>query len=139
MELNPYMELQPDTASPEIVIDEEGRHYHLLEDGYVNFKDVSHHFFPTGDIKYRIWDITGEVSGHPKLGQGLRFSGLEDRYYNVGIHPEDLGEFVQRRAAWDAHHLRFVEHEDERIPLNEATMKALHGYLESIDAFNTQP
>lgn len=111
------------------IIDESGKSYDLLPDGYVLFESVYRNL--VGDAPWGAQYIEGG-NGLPKLGEGLRFSGLDEAdYKGIGIHPEDIDEFVRRVYAWKAFKSGLVIEGGRAIPLEADNLKVLQEYLES--------
>ncbi len=115
------------------LVDEKGRRFGEMADGYVNFGDVSMIFLekPTKAGARFIDGI-----GQPKLGKGLRFNGDRSNYNSIGVHPEDVDEFVRRYYAYHAFTDKYIiSDEENEHELNEADLDVLHRYLQRVGAF----
>ena len=112
------------------LVDEQGRHYGEKDDGYIDFGSVSSHFLDR-QTQYGSEYIQGSPQGRPNLGIGLRFNGdLVDNYHSIGIHPDDIDEFVRRYNAYLGYTWGYVENEEgERQQLSEGNRKILYAYL----------
>lgn len=68
---------------------------------HVAFGPISHRFLDQ-QSQYGSRYIDGMIDGYPALGIGLRISGDTKEYHEIGIHPEDVDEFVGRVYAYRA-------------------------------------
>jgi len=119
------------------LVDEEGRRYAELPGGLVDFGDVSRHLMHRQN-QYGSRYIDGSVASYPKLGGGLRIEGNPADYHGLGIHPEDIDEFLRRYIAYQAYRLGFVIDDNGNIyEIDEDAMKRLETYLTDVGAFDT--
>lgn len=97
------MEFTRDTGKiiGEFYRDEHGSIYERLADGTVAFGDVARGLCGQ-QSQYASFYVEGKVKGYPALGSGLRFSGDPMDYHDLGIHPDDVEEFVVRMNAYSA-------------------------------------
>jgi len=111
-------------------LDENGWEYSVKPNGDVSFGDVSRNLLGKQN-QYGSRFIDGSVPGYPKLGVGLRFSDLEGpSYHDIGIHPDDIEEFVHRFYAWNAYKKGWVTDDHGRVEeLDFVTLDLLEEYL----------
>ncbi len=115
------------TLSP--LVDDQGRHYSEKPDGHIDFGDVSRTFLGK-QCQYGSDYINGTPE-KPNLGAGLRFNGdLVNNYHSIGIHPEDIEEFVYRYYGYLAFIWGYVEDESGvAIEIPEVARETLYNYL----------
>lgn len=111
--------------------------YGEMPEGFISFGDVSRNILHQ-QCQYGSKYINGVVRGYPKLGEGLRFNGGEGGdYHSIGIHPEDIEEFVRRMYAYQAYeHGSITDDSGNGYKLSAADTHVLHTYLEEIGAFD---
>lgn len=119
------------------LVGEDGLKYSEMPEGFISFGDVSRNILQQ-QCQYGSMYIDGVVRGYPKLGGGLRFNGGEGgNYHSIGIHPEDIEEFVRRMYAYQAYeHGSITDDSGNVYILSDADTLTLHTYLEEIGAFN---
>lgn len=132
------MEFKRDSSfSIKPFVDQNGNRYCEAADGYVNFGDVSRNLLGM-QCQYGSRYIHGEQEGFPALGKDLRFNGSDEPgdYHSIGIHPEDIEEFVHRYSAYKAYRNRHViDPEGQIVELNEVALASLSAYLDGVGAF----
>src|SRR5579864_7293286 len=118
--------------------DAEGNYYGEKLDGYISFGDVARNLMGK-QCQYGSRYILGEPDSYPSLGQGLRFNGLDDpggNYHTIGIHPQDIEEFIRRYYAYMAFMNGSVEDTSGNyVQLDQQDFEVLGKYLEDIGAF----
>lgn len=120
------------------LVDDKGHHYGEMDDGFVSFGDVSRNLLQK-QSQYASFYIDGRADGYPKLGAGLRFNGIEDgNYHRIGIHPEDIDEFVRRIHAYRSYQSGVVKDDNGNVyELADVNIRALWSYLDEVGAFDT--
>lgn len=120
--------------------DVDGNYYGEKQDGYISFGDVALNLLGR-QSQYTSRYIDGKHGGYPNLGGGIRFINLDEpsgNYHSIGIHPDDIEEFIRRFEAYKALTNSGVQDEQGRwIQLTNEALVGLRQYLESIGAFST--
>jgi hypothetical protein len=105
----------------------------------VGFSEVSSNLLGI-EGQYGSKYITGELEDYPVLGRGLRFNGLGTSghtHHAIGIHPDDIEEFVRRHAAYWAYEKQsVVDNEGCSVRLDQFASNTLRGYLDSFGAYD---
>lgn len=120
------------------LVDEKGYHYGERPEGYIQFGSVAGNLM-NKQTQYASYCIDGVVAGYPKLGDGLRFSGNPANYHSLGIHPDDIDEFMRRFHAYRAYDSGLVKDDEGLVyPLSQADKEVLKRYLDGFGAFDTE-
>ncbi len=128
------MRFERDEEHYKPLVDANGMHYDEMAEGTINFGDVARHLLKQ-QAQYASRYIEGK-HGSPKLGKGLRFSDLESDYHSIGIHPDDIEEFIRRYESYRGYSTGYVSSpEGDVVELDEAALEILHNYLKDIGAF----
>src|ERR1039457_6074934 len=89
------------------LVDENGHHYSEAPDGYIAFGDVALNLLDQ-QTQYASRYVDGVVQDSPNLGGDLRFNADTRDYHSLGIHPEDIEEFIRRVYAWRAYRQGYI-------------------------------
>ena len=121
------------------LVDAKGRVYSEADNGFIHFGDVANHLMEGDQTQYASRYVQGSTPGYPNLGNGLRFNGDVRDYHSLGIHPEDIEEFVHRVYAYRAYKHGYVtDDQGNYYQLEEADKEQLREHLEIVRAFDTE-
>lgn len=113
-------------------VNEHGRSFNILPDGSIRFKDVSK-LLMGKECEYGTRFIAGEPDGYPILGAGLSITNLDpSNNHEIGIHPDDVEEFIYRFYAWDACQSGWVfDNRGQLVELEPQDCQLLKDYLDA--------
>ncbi len=120
------------------LVDDKGRHYSEQDNGFIDFGGVSHQLM-SKQSQYGSRYVDGTIEGYPNLGNGLRFQGDPADYHSLGIHPDDIDEFIRRYHTYQAFKLGYVEDDEGNVhEIDEDVREGIRVYLDSVGAFDTK-
>ncbi len=117
------------------LVNKDGVRFSLIDNEHVSFGDVCRGLTHQ-QAQYGSRYVNAHFADqHPFIGQGLRIVGDPNDYHELGIHPDDIDEFVKRYGIARAYESGVVIEDGRTRVLSEQEKLETHNYLESIGAF----
>lgn len=119
------------------LINDKGELFSFIDDEHISFGDVCRNLLGQ-QAQYGSQYVNPSFADRlPYLAKGLRLVGNPSEYHELGIHPDDVDEFVVRYNIARAYSSGTISKDGQPRPLTAQEMQDMHLYLVGIGAFST--
>ena len=116
------------------LINEQGLRFTFIDNEHISFGDVCRNLIGQ-QAQYGSRYVDRNFVGKPYLGSGLRIVGNPGDYHSLGIHPEDVDEFISRHSLARTYERGWINDGENTRIISEEEKTQIYLELKNIGAF----